>query len=701
MSRSTLRILFFLLAASFFLGTARGQAVRTENVEAQLHASHGSIAAGERVTVVLRLKMREGWHTYWRNAGDSGEATDITWDLPSGFQAGPILWPTPHRLPVGPITNYGFEGEILLPVEFSAPSALPSGPLAIKAKARWLVCSDVCIPEEADLHLALRGGDSVIDPVWAPRIAEALAHLPKAAQAPARITRNSDGSARVTGNVPAWQGKTARALAFFPYARDQIDHAAAQPSTFTGNTFSLTLQPQPNGLLGTQALSGVLSAEVKTTKGWQAEAVEINAQPGEALAPAPTPGGQGAGNSGLGLSGAILFAFLGGLILNIMPCVFPVLSIKALSFASTPAAEARRHGVFFLAGVMATFLALAGLLIGLQTAGAAIGWGFQLQQPLVVAALALVFFALGLNLLGAFEIGTSLQGVGSGLAARSGDLGAFATGALAVIAASPCTAPFMGGALGFAATQPAAISLGVFAALGLGFAAPFTLLSFAPALRRLLPKPGVWMARFKEILAFPMLATAIYMIWVLVQQRGADGALAVLSAMLAIGFWVWAWRASGKAGLRVGAGIISLGILGAALYAIAPRQAPKTQAAQAALGASAHEGGIAWSSAAVEAARGEGRVVLINFTAAWCVTCKVNEALVFSRPEVMAAFERNNVAYFVGDWTSQDPLIKAELSRHGRQGVPLYVLYRPGAQAAQILPQQLSVEGLIGAIAAG
>lgn len=697
------RFLLVILFGVTLIGAARGQAVRTQNVEAQLHASHLEAAPGERITLALRLKMREGWHTYWRNAGDSGEATEIAWELPAGFQAGPIQWPTPHILPVGPITNYGFEGEILLPVELQVPAQLAGGETRIVANARWLVCADVCIPEEARLQLALRIGRSAIDPAWAPRIGEALAALPKPVMTPARITRNADGSAILTGTAPIWQSRTLRALHFFPYARDQLDHAARQEATATGGAFSLILQPQPNGLLGMGALEGVLSAEVKTPKGWVREAVELSAEPGAALASA-VPISSASGGAPLGLAGAIAFALLGGLILNIMPCVFPVLSIKALSFASTPAHEARRHGLFFLAGVLVTFLALAGLLIALQAAGAAIGWGFQLQQPLVVAALALVFFVIGLNLLGAFEVGASLQGLGSGVAARSGDLGAFATGALAVIAASPCTAPFMGGALGFAATQPPLVSLSIFAALGLGFAAPFTILSFAPALRGLLPKPGAWMARFKEFLAFPMLATTIYLAWVLVQQRGAGGALALLSAMLAIGFWVWAWGASRRAPTRLTTGALSLGVLAAAAYALFPAAAPAGQLAGIARPAAtspAKELGAPWSSAAVDAALSEGRVVLVNFTAAWCVTCKVNEALVFNRPDIGTALARGEVAYFVGDWTSQDPLIAAELARHGRQGVPLYLLYRPGEQAPEILPQQLSADVLIAALSQG
>lgn len=696
---------FFVALGLVFAGSAQAAPVRTENVEAELHSSHTGFAPGERISVALRLKMREGWHTYWRNAGDSGEATEIAWNLPDGFKAGPILWPIPHVQPVGPITNYGYEGEILLPMELETPAQLAEGEVVLRARVRWLVCSDVCIPEEAQLQLPLRVGKGVIDGPWAARISQALSDLPQMVPMAGVLRRNGDGSVQLSGEVPQWAKSKTRGLYFFPFERDQIEHAAAQPGRIKAGTFALTLQPQPNGLLGKQALSGVLSAEILTPKGWKTQAVEISAQPG---APAPQPSAiraapqnGGIGGANLGWGGAVVFAFLGGLILNIMPCVFPVLSIKALSFASVPAQQARRHGLMFLLGVMTTFLALAGLLIGLQAAGAAIGWGFQLQQPLVVAGLALVFFVLGLNLLGMFEMGASLQGLGSGLAAHSGDLGAFATGALAVIAASPCTAPFMGGALGFAATQAPAISLSVFAALGLGFALPFTLLSFAPAARTLLPRPGPWMARFKEALAFPMLATAIYLAWVLTQQRGADGALALLSAMLAIGFGIWAFGASRQLWLRGAAGALCLTVLGAALFGLMPKGAAPAPDAQLASSQDREIAAKAWSAPAVEAARAQGRLVLVNFTAAWCVTCKVNEALVFSRPEIRNAFAAHKIAYFVGDWTSQDKQIAAELARHGRQGVPLYLLYRPGQEAPEILPQQLSVDGLIGALGSG
>lgn len=696
---------FFVALGLIFAGWAQAAPVRTENVEAELHSSHSGFAPGERITLALRLKMREGWHTYWRNAGDSGEATEITWDLPEGFKAGPILWPIPHLQPVGPITNYGYEGEILLPMELETPAKLAEGEMVLRARVRWLVCSDVCIPEEAQLQLPLRVGKGVIDGPWAARISAALDDLPQMVPMAGVLRRNGDGSVQLSGEVPQWAKAKTRALYFFPFERDQIEHAAAQPGRMKAGAFALTLQPQPNGLLGNQALSGVLSAEILTPRGWKTRAVEISAQPG---APVPQPSAisavpqnGGGGGASLGWGGAALFAFLGGLILNIMPCVFPVLSIKALSFASVPAQQARRHGLMFLIGVMTTFLALAGLLIGLQAAGAAIGWGFQLQQPLVVVGLALIFFVLGLNLLGMFEMGTSLQGLGAGLAAHSGDLGAFGTGALAVIAASPCTAPFMGGALGFAATQPPAVSLSVFAALGFGFALPFTLLSFAPGVRNLLPKPGAWMARFKEALAFPMLGTAIYLAWVLVQQRGADGALALLSAMLAIGFVIWAFGASRRFWLRGAAGALCLTVLGAALFGLMAKGTTPAPDAQLASVQGRAIAGNAWSVPAVEAARKEGRLVLINFTAAWCVTCKVNEALVFSRPEIRDAFATRKVAYFVGDWTSQDTQIAAELARHGRQGVPLYLVYRPGQEAPEILPQQLSVDGLIGALGSG
>lgn len=378
---------------------------------------------------------------------------------------------------------------------------------------------------------------------------------------------------------------------------------------------------------------------------------------------------------------------MGGLILNVMPCVFPVLSIKALSLAGgAQAGTARRHGLLFLAGVMTTFLLLAAGLLALQAAGAAVGWGFQLQEPVVIGALALLFFVIGLNLVGAFEIGGAAQNVGASLAGRGGDAGAFFTGALAVVAATPCTAPFMAGALGWAATQPPAASLAVFAGLGLGFAAPFTALSFAPGLHRRLPKPGPWMETFRQALAFPMFGAAVWLVWVHAVQTGADGVMALLAVFVAAAFAVWTLRAGTNwrvAGLAVLVGVAALA------------WRPLTTVVAAAPVAAQGETAEAWSPARVAELTAAGQPVFVNFTAAWCVSCKANEAIALSRPAVRKAFADAGVVYLKGDWTARDSVIARELAAHGRTGVPLYLYYAPGTAAPVALPQLLSERLLI------
>jgi thiol:disulfide interchange protein DsbD len=388
---------------------------------------------------------------------------------------------------------------------------------------------------------------------------------------------------------------------------------------------------------------------------------------------------EAAGGGVTTLLAALAFAFLGGLILNVMPCVLPVLSIKALSFAGgAHAGEARRHGIIYLVGVMATFLALAGVLIALRGAGESAGWGFQFQAPWVTGGLGLLFFAIGLNLLGVFEIGGNAQGIGAGLASRGGDIGAFFTGALAVVAATPCTAPFMAFAVGYAVTQPPLATLAVFAGLGLGFAAPLVALSFMPALQRRIPKPGPWMERVKNVLAFPMFAAAVWLAWVFAEQTGAIGALALLSLALALSFAVYVAR-WGRFWLIAGVAVLALTAAFAwrPLAGVAPVEAVVAEA---------------WSPERVEALRAEGKPIFVNFTAAWCVTCKVNEGVAFT-PRVSAAFAERGIAYLKADWTNRDDIIAAALAEHGRAGVPLYLYYPAGGEPS-VLPQLLT-EGIV------
>ena len=451
-------------------------------------------------------------------------------------------------------------------------------------------------------------------------------------------------------------------------------------------------------------IQGVLAYETRGQFSWERHAVTLTAQRGPVAAGttgAPVePRLEGVMNlpSG-GFLVALGLAFMGGLILNLMPCVFPVLSIKALSLARAAhgdAGEMRMHGVAFLFGVLVMFAALGGALLALKAGGAAIGWGFQLQSPLIVGGLALLFFTLALNLFGAFSVAGEFQGFGAALADKGGALGAFFTGAVAVIVATPCTAPFMGAALGYGLTAPAWQSMGIFLSLGLGLAAPFTLLAFAPFLVRVLPKPGVWMQHFKEFLAFPMLGAGIWLVWVLAQQAGPDGVLAILAAMAGISLLVWA--ASTFDGLwRWVLGGVGIGLVVAAFFHLNAASQPPEQAP-------AEESAVnvqPWSKEAIAMARAQGKTVFVNFTAAWCVTCKLNETVALNTPAVRAALSSHSVVYLKGDWTKRDAAIAQELAAHQRAGVPLYLVYRPGEASPQTLPQILTEDIVIKALDVG
>ncbi|MEQ1490168.1 MAG: protein-disulfide reductase DsbD domain-containing protein [Terricaulis sp.] len=669
-------------------------------VQAELHASRAAVAPGERFTVVLRETINQGWHTYWRNPGDSGEPTSLTWTLPAGWRAGEIQWPAPEAVPFSILVNYGYEGEVLFPVEVSVPAnARPGSTVTLSAAAYWLVCSDVCVPEDAmltlDVPVAAQGRD---DPQWAARIAEAVANIPRR-QDGVNATIGTGTPARLSVALP--NASALRNVRFFPFERGVLKAAEPQHARVGagGASFSLTEDLRP---LGQAPLGGLVVYETQENGAWVRRGVEILAEPGAAIAGtddqaatisgdyalAELEGGAGAAPvadsggdlSGVALLAALGLAFLGGLILNIMPCVLPVLSVKALQFAGgVQSGDARRHGVLSFAGVMVTFLALAGALIALRGAGEAVGWGFQLQAPWVTSALALLFFVIALNLLSVFEFGSSAQNVGAGLASRGGDMGAFFTGALAVVAATPCTAPFMAGAIGAALTQSALVTLVIFAALGLGFALPLTALHFAPGLQRLIPKPGAWMERARNVLAFPMFGAAVWLVWVLTQQTGADGAMALLTLFVAVTFLILSAR-WGRMWLAFA--VLQLVITGALIW-------------KPLVGVETHEAVASepWSAARVTELQSEGRAVFVNFTAAWCVTCKVNEVTAFT-PRVASAMADTNTAYLVGDWTNRDGDIAAALGEHGRAGVPLYLYYPADGGEPRVLPQVLT-EGLL------
>jgi thiol:disulfide interchange protein len=689
-------------------GAACAQAVKTPHVESQLVAQTSGAAPGSTLYVAVVQSLDPGWHTYWRNPGDAGEPAKITWALPKAWRAGEIVWPAPERFALGPIMNYGFEDKLLLPVPIQIPaSAKPGTTATLKAHVDYLVCAQVCIPGGADLGLdvPIVAGAPPMAPRWGAAIAAGLAASPKPAGLDATFDVAS-GKLRLSASGAALAGTSAAGAYFYPYDDKLIDHG--KPETIDRGARGLTLTMTP-GAAFTEgppptSASGVLAVDGKV--------YEISARRGPApvgsagLGP-PASSASGRGTASAGGAGMLLAAgsaFLGGLILNLMPCVFPILSMKAAALAGhgEDPRRARGHGLAFLGGVLATFLVLAAVLIATRAAGAAIGWGFQLQSPLVVAALSLVMLAAGLNLSGLFEVGASLQGVGSTLASAQGLLGSALTGVLAVIVAAPCTAPFMGPALGFALTQPSLVALVVFAALGLGFAAPFTVLAFSPALMRRLPRPGAWMEVFRKALAFPMYAAAAWLAWVLAQQSGPEGLARLFAGALALALAAWLFglsqhgRAEGRGG-RV-AMILSLASAAACIAVVAagPQAVAdaKSAAAQPSAGALASE---PFSPDRLAALRAQGRPVLVNFTAAWCVTCQVNERIAFSSASVADAFKRTGAAYLVADWTNRDPVIAKALADQGRIGVPLYLVYN-GPGAPRVLPQLLTPDIVAAAI---
>ncbi len=697
-----------ILGLSLFLTTpAAAQQVR--HVQAELVTDSRGIAPGGTIHVALRQQIQKDWHTYWRNSGDSGEATRLDWTLPTGFTAGDIVWATPGRHPTGPLMNYGYQDEVLLPVAITAPkSARPGTMVTLKAAAAFLVCADVCVPEDADLSLTLPVTAGAPDPdtVWGPKIAKALADAPKPGGLDAVFSVKPAGIALAVTGAPLKGADLADAY-FYPYEGNLIDHARPQPIERGPDGLTLTLA----GAYGFQqgrspaVLSGVLALGGK--------AYEITAKPG-----VPPPGAAGlgappvkatpgpAGGAGLGLVAAVAFAFVGGLILNLMPCVFPILAMKAASLAghAHEHAAARRQGLAFLTGVLATFLSLAGLLIAVRAGGAAVGWGFQLQSPPVVAVLSLLMLAVALNLSGLFEVGASLQGVGQDIASKGGLVGAFFTGALAVVVAAPCTAPFMAPALGWALTQSPPAALAVFAGLGLGFAAPFTLAAFAPALLSRLPKPGGWMEGFRRLMSFPMYGAAAWLAWVLTVQAGSSALARVFAAavVLALGAWTLGiaqrrHAAGGKplAHALTGGVLTVLAFLACVWPSYAEVPAAGAEAGSDATAAIPYE---AWSPDKVAAAQAAGKPVFVNFTAAWCVTCQVNEKVAFSTPQAAAAFKRSGAVYLKGDWTRKDAVIEVELAKHGRAGVPLYLVYGARGGEPQILPQLLTPAILAAAV---
>jgi thiol:disulfide interchange protein DsbD len=678
-----LRSALFALLALFVAVPGSAQIAPGPKVHARLIGERDSVKPGGTVTVALELDTRKGWHTYWSYAGDAGTATEIAWTLPPGWKAGPIQWPTPQAEVVGPIMDYGYEGKPWLLVDITAPKdAPPGGTVNLQAHAQWLVCAEVCVPEDATLVLQMGVGDAALPPD--PAFAVARAKLPVTSPWPMRY--HAGETIDLFVQSPQLANAHPAKVEFFPAASGYIKGIAPQTAGYTESGLILSMQP-PKTFIGGN-LKGLL---VLTSADGSVQSLTVDATPGAV----PSVGG-------MELWFALLFAFAGGLILNLMPCVLPILAMKALALAGHGGGEgnhARREGLAYGIGAILSFAALGGALLLLRAGGDAIGWGFQLQEPIAVAVFALLIFAVGLNLSGVYEV----PGFGGGdtLTRKNGAAGAFFTGVLAVAVAAPCTAPFMAAALGFALTQPAVIALAIFVALGLGFAAPFILIGFSPALLRVIPKPGLWMLRLKQFLAFPMYGASIWLVWVLANEAGVDSIVAVLGAMVAFALAAWIWttsRNTGPRGRGIGAFATLLALL--AMFGLLSTLLHATPSANNAVAraegsAIPHE---AYSAARLEQLRKEGRPVFINATAAWCITCLVNERVAFSSGAVAAAFAKNHVACLIADWTRRDAEITKLLESHGRDGVPLYLYYAPHAAGAKVLPQILTADEVLKAV---
>lgn len=682
----------FAVLAAIVCGTAFAEPVRTAEVEVELVAEATPLHPGEN-WIALRMRPQPGWHVYWRNPGDSGIPTQLEWTLPPGATAGDIHWPYPHTETLGELTNYGYAEETLHLVPITLDDAVIDGTLTLAARASWLACSDICIPGKADLSLRLPVGSSAQpDADWADAFAKARSELPQAARDwPARFAVDAD-SVSLRIESPLIDG--AERIVFFPYANDLVNHAAAQRIAVEGAALRLSQSLSPYFVEAPSTVEGVVVIEREGLT----QAFEIVAQPGSVAVVSAGPGLQAPQERTSESAPAaappafalvLAFALLGGLVLNLMPCVFPVLSLKALALVKNgggDGSERRRQVYAYTAGVVLSCVAVATAMLGLRSAGEAVGWGFQLQSPAFVGLMAYVIFALGLSLSGVAQFGLGLMNLGGGLAQRPGLSGSFFTGVLAVVVASPCTAPFMGTALGYAMTQPAYVSLVVFATLGLGLALPFLLIGWFPALARMLPKPGAWMEQFKQFMAFPLYLTVVWLLWVLTRQTDAQMAGRIMLGLVAIAFAMWLWNRRGPLAATLKLGALAAAI---ALVFIAPVAAIGTPA-------TAH-GAEAWSAERVAELRADGRTVFVDFTADWCLSCKVNERVALKSDRVQRAFADRKVATLVGDWTRSDPAITAELARFGRNGVPLYLVYVRGGEP-RVLPQLLTPEIVIDAL---
>jgi thiol:disulfide interchange protein DsbD len=726
------RLIFALsmLPAVCLPARAASSSADAPHVHVQLVIPVSLVNRGESAHAGLYFKLEPDWHIYWKNPGDAGEPPHIHWTLPVGITAGPMQFPAPARLPLGPLMDYGYEDEALFPLTLNVATTAKPGLTVLRANVDWLVCRERCIPGKAELEVSRAIPSTLSEPIYLISERELfnrlISRLPKPLPAKVKIVFQPT---KEGFRLSVETGQRESQAAFFPEDQDILDNPAPQKLTPTTSGLILDLKKDanlsvnpaqlkgvlelsggrayeivalPSGVTSASANAGVISE--KQTSG--AKAPDGSTEPMYGLKPVPF-NGSGTSSAGSGVAAFWVellrisgLAFLGGLLLNLMPCVFPVLFLKGLALVNSGNEERnklRAHGLVYAAGILVSFWVLVGVLLGLRAAGATLGWGFQFQSPVFLSLMAGLLFFLGLSLAGQFEIGLTLTSAGGALlvdkqgTAKQGYTGSFFTGVLAVVVATPCTAPFMGAAIGYALAQSAAVTFAVFTALALGLAAPYVALTMQPAWTRLLPKPGAWMEVLRQAVAVPIFATVIWLAWVLAQAYGASALAALLSSFLLLavaGWFLGRWPARRWA--TAVAALILLGVVALAVFGqrLVRESAAKSESTE--LNSVAANGWQPWSAEAVSRYQSQGRPVFVDFTAAWCLSCQVNERVALNQPQVKQAFNFANVALLRADWTRHDEAITQALTALGRSGVPAYALYAPGETSPQLLPEVLT-----------
>jgi thiol:disulfide interchange protein DsbD len=659
--------------------------VKAAHLTAELTTLSPQIAAGGTLQAGLVLTIEEHWHVYWVNAGDSGEPPAIKWTLPEGMTAGPMQFPPPTRLPLGPLMDFGYEDGVAFPVTLTAAPTMKPGKVHLDAQVTWLVCSSECLPGKAHLGIDV---NVVKGPLPAPpkvgALGSALASLPK--PLPATMSATAVGDAKQI-LVTLKTGTRETGAQFYPFDAEQIDNAAEQPTEPLTDGAKIWLKRASDSTGLPKTLHGLV--ELSST-----EAYDFTVPVTQGTVPAvPMTANKSPDTSNgpdLNAFSAIGLAFLGGLLLNLMPCVFPVLFLKGLGLVHSADEERERqraHGLVYTAGIVISFWAIVAVLLILRAGGRELGWGFQLQSPGFVAVLASLVFFLGLSLAGQFEIGLSLTSAGGELAKKQGLTGSFFTGVLATVVATPCMAPLMGAAVGFALVQAAWLTFVVFTALALGLALPYLLLTMQPQWTKFLPRPGAWMETLKQLVAVPLFGTAIWLVWVYGQLYSPEGVNRIawlLSGFLVLAIAGWAL---GKWPAKWGSAIAAVVLIVLALAL--PLHKPTVDK-------------LVWqpyTEVNFTAARATGDPVFIDFTAAWCLSCQVNERAVLKSADVEKALKKHHMQLLKADWTQYDPVITRELAAVGRSGVPTYVIYPPGKVSnADVLPEFLTKAVVLTAI---